>query len=91
MYTKFSSYSESTQIEVEPLRAVLLFRIGPQVGLIVALRLGKLVLSTKNKPFVNLIVSRVARFYIARDTKTRKNVPNEHKMYQMVIKYPKCQ
>jgi hypothetical protein len=20
----------------------------------------------------------------------RKNVPNEHKMYQMVIKYPKC-
>jgi hypothetical protein len=24
------------------------------------------------------------------DTKTRKNVPNEHKMYQMVKKYPEC-
>jgi hypothetical protein len=25
-----------------------------------------------------------------RDTKTIKIVPNEHKKYQMVIKYPKC-
>jgi hypothetical protein len=25
------------------------------------------------------------------DTKTGKNVPNEHTMYQMVIKYPKWQ
>jgi hypothetical protein len=24
------------------------------------------------------------------DTKTGKNVPNEHKMYQMFINYPKC-
>jgi hypothetical protein len=23
-------------------------------------------------------------------TKWTQNVPNEHKMYQMVIKYPKC-
>jgi hypothetical protein len=29
-------------------------------------------------------------FSLVHDTKTGKNVPNEHKMYQMVIKYPKC-
>jgi hypothetical protein len=33
---------------------------------------------------------RVSRFFLARDTKTRKNVPNEHKIYQLGIKYPKC-
>jgi hypothetical protein len=27
---------------------------------------------------------------LVHDTKTGKNVPNEHEMYQMVIKYPKC-
>jgi hypothetical protein len=32
----------------------------------------------------------VARFILVHDTKTGKNVPNEHEMYQMVIKYPKC-
>jgi hypothetical protein len=32
---------------------------------------------------------RVARFLLAHDTKTGKNAPNEHKMYQMVVKYPK--
>jgi hypothetical protein len=33
---------------------------------------------------------KVARFFFVHDTKTGKNVPNEHKKYQMVIKYPKC-
>jgi hypothetical protein len=33
---------------------------------------------------------RVARFFLVHYTKTGKNVPNEHKMYLMVIKYPKC-
>jgi hypothetical protein len=32
----------------------------------------------------------VARFLLVHDTKTGKNVPNQHKMYQMVIKYPEC-
>jgi hypothetical protein len=27
---------------------------------------------------------------LARDTKTGKNVPNEHKLYQTVIKYTEC-
>jgi hypothetical protein len=36
------------------------------------------------------LIIRVARFFLAKDTKSRKNVPNEHKMYQMVIKYSKC-
>jgi hypothetical protein len=27
---------------------------------------------------------------LVHDTKTGKNVPNEHTMCQMVIKYPKC-
>jgi hypothetical protein len=35
--------------------------------------------------------ARVARFVLVYDTKTGKNVPNEQQMYQMVIKYPKCQ
>jgi hypothetical protein len=30
---------------------------------------------------------RVSRFFLVHDTKTGKNVPNEYKMYQMVIKY----
>jgi uncharacterized protein YdaU (DUF1376 family) len=29
-----------------------------------------------------------ARFLLVHDTKAGKNVPNEHKMYQMVIKFP---
>jgi hypothetical protein len=32
---------------------------------------------------------RVARFFLLHDTKTVKNVQNEYKMYQMVMKYPK--
>jgi hypothetical protein len=28
---------------------------------------------------------RVARFFFVHDTKTEKNVPNEHKMHQMVM------
>jgi hypothetical protein len=35
-------------------------------------------------------LSRVARFFFVHDTETGKNVPNEHKIYQMVINYPKC-
>jgi hypothetical protein len=34
--------------------------------------------------------TRVARFFMVHETKTGKNVTNEHKMYQMVIKHPKC-
>jgi hypothetical protein len=34
--------------------------------------------------------SRVARFFLVHGTKNMKNIPNEHKMHQMVIKYPKC-
>jgi hypothetical protein len=34
--------------------------------------------------------TRVARFFMVHDATTGKNVPNEHKMYQIVIKYPKC-
>jgi hypothetical protein len=30
----------------------------------------------------------VARFFLVYDTKTGNNVPNEHKMNQIVIKYP---
>jgi hypothetical protein len=36
------------------------------------------------------LTTRVARFFLVHDTKTGKNAPNEHKMYQMVIKYPGC-
>jgi hypothetical protein len=32
-------------------------------------------------------VGRVARFFLVHDTKTGKNVPNEHKMYQMLIQF----
>jgi hypothetical protein len=34
--------------------------------------------------------SRVARFLPVHNTKTGQNVPKKHKMYQMVINYPKC-
>jgi hypothetical protein len=34
--------------------------------------------------------ARVARFNFVQDTKTAKNVPNEHKIYQVVINYSKC-
>jgi hypothetical protein len=34
------------------------------------------------------IASRVARFLLVHDTKPGKNVPNEHKMYQIVINNP---
>jgi hypothetical protein len=34
--------------------------------------------------------TRVARLSLVHDTKTGKNVPKEHKMYQMVTKYLKC-
>jgi hypothetical protein len=33
--------------------------------------------------------SRVARFFLLHDTKTGINITNEHKMYRMVIQYPK--
>jgi hypothetical protein len=33
-----------------------------------------------------LVLHRVARFFLVQDTKTRKNIPNEHK----IIKNPKC-
>jgi hypothetical protein len=36
-----------------------------------------------------LTPNRVARFFLVHDTKTGENAPNEHKMCQMVIKYPK--
>jgi hypothetical protein len=39
------------------------------------------------KPLFLDLFSRVARFFSVHDTKTGKNY---HKMYQMVIKYPKC-
>jgi hypothetical protein len=35
------------------------------------------------------VQNRVARFFWVHDTKTGKNVTNEHKRYQMVITYPK--
>jgi hypothetical protein len=37
---------------------------------------------------VQVRTTRVARFFLAHDTKTGKNVPNKQKMYQMVIRYP---
>jgi hypothetical protein len=37
-----------------------------------------------------LVDGRVARFFLVLDTKTGKSDPKEHKMYQMVIKYPEC-
>jgi hypothetical protein len=32
---------------------------------------------------------RVARFFFARDTKNRKNLPNQHQMCQMITHFPK--
>jgi hypothetical protein len=37
-----------------------------------------------------LVSTGVARFFLVLDTKTWKNVPNEHKMYLIVKKYSKC-
>jgi hypothetical protein len=36
-----------------------------------------------------VLASKVARFFLVHDTKTGKNVPNEHKMYQMNTKFTK--
>jgi hypothetical protein len=36
------------------------------------------------------LTPRVARFFSVHDTKKGKKEPDEHKMYQLVIKYPKC-
>jgi hypothetical protein len=47
-------------------------------------------LNVLNFQSANQLLSRVARFVLVHDTKTGKNVPNEHTMCQMVIKYPKC-
>jgi hypothetical protein len=33
--------------------------------------------------------SRVARFFMVQHTKTGENIPNNHKIYQMAIKYAK--
>jgi hypothetical protein len=33
---------------------------------------------------------RVARFFLVQHTKPGKNIPNVHKIYQILIKYPKC-
>jgi hypothetical protein len=33
--------------------------------------------------YVDEIVTRVARFFLLQQTKIRKNVPNDHKMYQI--------
>jgi hypothetical protein len=45
--------------------------------------------SALNPGCAKFISARVARFFILHDTKMGKNVPNEHKTYQMFIKYPK--
>jgi hypothetical protein len=34
-------------------------------------------------------MDRVARFLLVQNTKTRKNIPNYHELYQMSIKYNK--
>jgi hypothetical protein len=34
-------------------------------------------------------VGRVARFFLVQNTKTGKNTPNYHKLYQMSVKYNK--
>jgi hypothetical protein len=36
-----------------------------------------------------LFQSRVARFLIIQDTKNGKNIPDDHKIYQMAKKYTK--
>jgi ribosomal protein S27E len=38
-----------------------------------------------------LKTTRVARFFLVHETKTGRNIPNEHKLYQIIIIYPKCQ
>jgi hypothetical protein len=40
------------------------------------------------RPVPTGLGSKVARFFLVHYTKTGINVPNEHKMYQLVIKYP---
>jgi hypothetical protein len=42
------------------------------------------------KVFENGSSTGMPDFSLVKDTKTGNNVPNEHKMYQMVIKCPKC-
>jgi hypothetical protein len=39
---------------------------------------------------VRIVWNRVAIFLSVHNTKNGKNIPNKHKMYQMLIKYPKC-
>jgi hypothetical protein len=39
--------------------------------------------NTREIPYL----ARVARFFLVQNTKTGKNIPNCHKMYQMAIKY----
>jgi hypothetical protein len=43
--------------------------------------------SGEKKMFASL--NRIARLFLVHDTKTGKNVPNENKMYRIVIKYSK--
>jgi hypothetical protein len=38
---------------------------------------------------VNASPSRVAKFILVQHTKTRKNIPNDHKIHQMITKYTK--
>jgi hypothetical protein len=37
------------------------------------------------------LTSRVARFFLVQHTKTGKNIPNNHKIYQLATKYTKWQ
>jgi hypothetical protein len=41
--------------------------------------------------FIQDDVSRVARFFLGQYTKTWKNIPNNHKRYQIATKYTKLQ
>jgi hypothetical protein len=34
-----------------------------------------------------MLATRVARFFVVQHTKTGKNLPNDHKIYKMAIKY----
>jgi hypothetical protein len=45
--------------------------------------------SDSNSGFVDGSVSRVARFFFVQHTKTGKNIPNNHKIYQIATKYTK--
>jgi hypothetical protein len=40
-----------------------------------------------NEPCRKKLVAKVARFFFVQNTKTGKNIPNDHKIYQMAIKY----